>query len=194
MRKWWFTQASLRTVFPMWADRFMLLMKMWRMLLKMSHLTGGTMRGEGLDNHSFLGLVLSHADAKTRKVLKDIWRQKTKVNKWVSECFLWDLYFPSNSEYQAGRFYVFLHEDLFAKVEVCSYSSCLGFEMQQQEAWQQLKPESNTWGKMICWISLDNPPHPAVFPLESTVSSHSAMDPWVVWPGVALFLARKNIN
>lgn len=49
-----------------------------------------------------------------------------------------------------------------------------------------------TWGRMMCWMSLDNPPHSAESVWESTASSHSVLDPWGVWPSAALFLVKQN--
>ncbi len=50
-------------------NTFLLLLKTWMM----SHLTGSAVPDQGCDHHSFLGLLLSQAEAKTYTILGADW-------------------------------------------------------------------------------------------------------------------------
>lgn len=157
------------------------MLKIMMMLVVMSHLTGSAVLDQGPDHHSFTGVLLCQAEAKTCVILRGHWDNNQQLVKQTANIFkmTWESHYI---------FYCVLLLSLkrFARaVKICAAG---GLTMVNAKIYWRYC----TWGRMMCWMSLDNPPRSAESVSEPTVSSHSVVDPCAVWPRAALFLVKQN--
>lgn len=164
----------------------------------MPHLTGCAVLDQGHDHHSFLGLLLFQAEAKTHVILEED-REKKQTKKSNSE--------PIISEASDSVSHIICSCYHSSGINSFCYSKCSKILIIHLSCYMicvtggltvvdNVLAKSHwrfwTWGRMMCWSSLDNPPGTEESVWESTLSSHSVLDSCVVWPRAALFLIKAK--